>query len=120
MVFFRCGEADVFTLAARIADIAWIYTSSGRISHHFAVIPDAHFHQFRIAVGSFDASTFSADALTVGTEMQVISGIFEGIEASISKIDDIEGRNILHLLYSGTNAIRWSITLDPSQTQPKA
>lgn len=119
VVFFRCGEADVFALGARIADIAWIYTSSGRTGDRFAVIPDAHFHQFRIAVGSFDASTFSAEALTVGTEMQVISGIFEGIEASISKIDDIEGRNILHLLYSGSNAIRWSITLDPSQTQPK-
>ncbi len=119
VVFFRCGEADVFALAARIADIAWIYTSSGRTGDRFAVIPDAHFHQFRIAVGSFDASTFSAEALTVGTEMQVISGIFEGIEASISKIDSAEGRNILHLLYSGSNAIRWSITLDPSQTQPK-
>lgn len=117
VVFFRCGVADISLFMSQIADLAWCYTETGRPGAPYAAIPDSSMHLFQLAIGHYTSQYETAICNPeVGSSVKVMSGMFEGIEASLLNVESIGGNNIFQLLYTSDNNMRWKFGVDARQT----
>lgn len=118
VVFFRCRVTDIFPFICIISDLAWCYTVTGKPGASYAAIPDSSLNQFQLAIGYYTSQYEAAICNPeIGTNVKVMSGMFEGIEASLLNVESIDGSNIFQLLYTGDNNMRWTFGVDARQAE---
>lgn len=122
IVFFNCRVTDIVPLFSNISDLAWCYTVSGKSGSQYAVISDSSFYRFQEAIGQFTtgcepAAGFST-VISAGTEVRVSGGLFVGMEASLEKVETLDGKSILQLMHRSDNNIKWSVGIDSRLVKP--
>lgn len=120
VVFFRSRVTDILPLFARIGDLAWCYTTSGRPGAPYAMIPQATFNRFQTAIGQFtpDYEVAPVGGLTPGEgdRVEVIGGLFNGQELDLKKVDSRDAaHSIYRLHFDSANGIEWRVSLDNRQ-----
>jgi hypothetical protein len=118
IVFFKARISDVLPLFRIIGDKAWCYTTEGRNSGKYAIVPKAAMETFQRAIGKF-TSDYEVGAIGTitpqkGDTIKIIGGIFSGNDGTIDKIE--EGADACDTIYRVVivdgQGIEWRVNVD--------
>jgi transcription antitermination factor NusG len=118
IVFFKARITDVLPLFRIIGDKAWCYTTEGRNSGKYAIVPKGAMETFQRAIGKF-TSDYEIGAIGTitpqkGDKIKIVGGIFSGNDGTIDKIEDgtdAQG-TIYRVVIIDGQGIEWRVNVD--------
>lgn len=119
VVFFRSPITGVLPLFARIGDLAWCYTTTGRPGAPYAPIPNSAFINFQKTIGQFtpdyEVAPLGGLEPRAHDRVVVVGGLFHGMDGEFRDIthNPSDATAIYRINLTGTNGIEWRISLDP-------
>lgn len=120
VVFFNSRATDVFPLFCHISDLAWCYTITGKAGSPYAAISEKAFKRFQDAIGHYTTQYRTEQNNNranpeKGASVKILNGLFQGIEASLNKIENKNGDSIFGLSYESENSFKWNINISSYQ-----
>lgn len=120
VVFIRSRQTDLLPLFARIGDLAWCYTLTGKPGSPYAAITPLEFNRFQTTIGQFTADTQVQPLNTIqprpGEPVIVLAGPFQGREAIVDSLapgtpDPASPTAIYRLRLLADNGLEWRVSL---------
>ena len=125
VAFIRSRQTDLLPLFAKIGDLAWCYTVSGKPGSPYAAISPIEFNRFQIAIGRFSPDIDPRPLNTItpnpGEPVILISGPFQGREAIVEEAipETTDSPTIIYRLkIVADNGIEWRVKTDARQLRP--